>query len=220
MMEPLKIIIVDNEKLFRENLKIIIEMWIPEAKVVGLASNGYEALELCKTTPHNLILLDIRMPEMDGVTFIRRLRKEGYNTKVIVLTTFDDDEYIIEALDRGAVGYLLKDIDPEELTRAIVYIQNGGTIMSPQIAAKLVKEATRYRSTDLIRNDSDLAILTPREMEVLMHMAAGKNNREIAQELRLAEGTVKNHVSNIYEKLGLSDRAQVVRFALEHKLIR
>lgn len=219
-MEPLRIIIVDNEKLFRENLKIIIEMWIPEAKVVGLASNGYEALELCKTTPHNLILLDIRMPEMDGVTFIRRLRKEGYDTKVIVLTTFDDDEYIIEALDQGAVGYLLKEIDPEELTRAIVYIQNGGTIMSPQIAAKLVKEATRYRSTDLIRNDSDLAILTPRELEVLMHMAAGKNNREIAQELQLAEGTVKNHVSNIYEKLGLSDRAQAVRFALEHKLIR
>jgi DNA-binding NarL/FixJ family response regulator len=219
-MEPLKIIIVDDQKLFRQNLRIIIEMWIPEAKVVGLASNGYEALELCRTTPHNLILLDIRMPEMDGVAFIRRLRKEGDHTKVIVLTTFDDDEYIFEALRQGAVGYLLKDIDPEELTSAIINVQNGGTLMSPQIAAKLVNEATRYRTADLIRNDSDLAILTPRELEVLLHLAAGKNNREIAADMQLAEGTVKNHVSNIYEKLGLTDRAQAVRFALEHKLIR
>lgn len=219
-MEPLKIIIVDDQKLFRQNLRIIIEMWIPEAKVVGLASNGYEALELCRTTPHNLILLDIRMPEMDGVAFIRHLRKEGDHTKVIVLTTFDDDEYIFEALRQGAVGYLLKDIDPEELTSAIINVQNGGTLMSPQIAAKLVNEATRYRTADLIRNDSDLAILTPRELEVLLHLAAGKNNREIAADMQLAEGTVKNHVSNIYEKLGLTDRAQAVRFALEHKLIR
>jgi DNA-binding NarL/FixJ family response regulator len=219
-MEPLKIIIVDDQKLFRQNLRIIIEMWIPEAKVVGLASNGYEALELCRTTPHNLILLDIRMPEMDGVAFIRHLRKEGDHAKVIVLTTFDDDEYIFEALRQGAVGYLLKDIDPEELTSAIINVQNGGTLMSPQIAAKLVSEATRYRTADLIRNDSDLAILTPRELEVLLHLAAGKNNREIAADIQLAEGTVKNHVSNIYEKLGLTDRAQAVRFALEHKLIR
>jgi DNA-binding NarL/FixJ family response regulator len=219
-LEPLKVIIVDDQKLFRENLRIIIEMWIPEAKVVGLASNGYEALELCRTTPHNLILLDIRMPEMDGVAFIRLLRQAGDNSKVIVLTTFDDDEYIFEALHQGAVGYLLKDIDPEELTNAILYVQNGGTLMSPQIAAKLVKEATRYRTADLIHNDSDLAILTPRELEVLLHLASGKSNREIAAELQLAEGTVKNHVSNIYEKLGLTDRAQAVRFAMEHKLIR
>ncbi len=218
-MEPLEIIIVDDQKLFRENLKIVINLQVPNATVVGMATNGREALEVCRTTPHNLILLDIRMPEMDGVEFIRWLRAAGDQSKVIVLTTFDDDEYVFEALRLGAVGYLLKDIDPEDLIKAIVTVQNGGTLISPQITTKLVKEVTRYRAVDPAVSKEILARLTPREIDVLHRLAQGEDNREIALHLQLAEGTVKNYISSIYEKLELKDRAQAIRFAIMHGLL-
>ncbi len=218
-MDPLRIIIIDDQKLFRENLKIVINLQVPNAKVVAMATNGREALEICRTTPHDLILLDIRMPEMDGVEFIRWLRVSGDQSKVIVLTTFDDDEYVFEALRLGAVGYLLKDIDPEDLIKAILAVQSGETLVSPQITTKLVKEVTRYRSADPAVSNEILARLTPREMDVLRRLAMGEDNREIAASLQLAEGTVKNYISNIYEKLELKDRAQAIRFAIMHGLI-
>ncbi len=218
-MEPLRIIIVDDQVLFRENLKIVIELLIPEAKVVGAASNGREALEICRKIPHNLILLDVRMPGMDGVEFIRQLRKEGSNVKVIVLTTFDDDEYVFEALRLGAAGYLLKEIHPEELTKAIINVYNGGTLTSPQITAKLVKEVNRYKTVESIAPNEILSRLTPREIEVLRHLARGKDNQEIATSLQLAEGTIKNYISNIYEKLELKDRSQATRFAILRGLV-
>ena len=218
-MEPLQIIIVDDQILFSENMKIVIELLIPEAKIVAVASNGREALEVCRVTPHNLILLDVRMPEMDGVEFIRRLRAEGNNVKVIVLTTFDDDEYVFEALRLGAVGYLLKEIQPAELTKAILHVHNGGTLMSPQITAKLVKEVNRHRAVESIAPNEILSRLTHREIDVLRHLAMGKDNQEIANSLQLAEGTVKNYISNIYEKLELKDRSQATRFAMLRGLV-
>jgi DNA-binding NarL/FixJ family response regulator len=218
-MEPLQIIIVDDQILFRENLKIVIELLIPEAKVVAIASNGAEALEICRTKPHNLILLDVRMPRMDGVEFIRRYKKEGYMAKVIMLTTFEDDEYVFEALRFGAAGYLLKEIQPDELAKAILDVHNGGTLMSPQITAKLVKEVNRYRAVDAIAPNEILSRLTPREVEVLRHLAMGEDNQEIAGNLQLAEGTVKNYISNIYEKLELKDRSQATRFAILRGLV-
>jgi len=212
-------VIVDDQKLFRQNLKTVIELRIPSAQVVGVAGDGHEALALIEATAPNLVLLDMRMPVMDGVECIRRLRETGSQVKVIVLTTFDDDEYVFEALRYGAVGYLLKDIEPEELTEALERVQEGGTLISPQVTAKLVAEVTRYRRAEPAASTEALSRLTPRELEILRHLGMGKENREIARNLLLAEGTVKNYVSSIYEKLDLKDRAQAIRFAILHGIV-
>ena len=218
-MASLRLVIVDDQKLFRENLKTVLELRLPEVRVVGVAGDGREALEIIRATRPDLVLLDMRMPVMDGVECLRRLREEGNEVRVIVLTTFDDDEYILEALRLGAAGYLLKDIEPEELTAAIEQVRLGGTLLSPQVTAKLVTEVTRRRMAEApVSSREVLACLTPRELEVLRHIARGEDNREIAQALHLAEGTVKNHISSIYEKLGLRDRTQAIRFAILHGL--
>lgn len=218
-MGSMRLVIADDQRLFRQNLKTVIELRIPEAQVVGMAGNGEEALAVVRATQPDLVLLDMRMPVMDGVECIRQLRAEGNNVRVLVLTTFDDDEYVFEALRFGAVGYLLKDIESEELTDAIQRIQGGGTSISPQVTAKLVAEVTRRRAADSAVSEDALSGLTPRELEVLRHLAMGEDNREIARSLQLAEGTVKNHISNIYEKLELKDRAQAIRFAILRGLV-
>jgi DNA-binding NarL/FixJ family response regulator len=218
-MEALRLVIVDDQRLFRENLKTVIELRIPTAKVVGLAKDGKEALEVIRETAPNLILLDMRMPVMDGVECIKQLRTGGNQTQVIVLTTFDDDQYLYDALKFGAVGYLLKDIEPEELTDAIQRVQSGGTLISPQMTTKLVDEVTRRRRADLTVTNDALSRLTQREIEILSHLGLGEDNREIARSLYLAEGTVRNHVSSIYEKLELKDRAQAIRYAILSGLI-
>jgi len=159
----------------------------------------------------------MRMPVMDGVECIKRLRelKQGKRDyKIIVLTTFDDDQYLYEALQLGVAGYLLKDIEPEELTHAILRVQEGGTLMSPQVTSKLVSEVTRRRKADSVKADNDLSQLTQRERDVFRCLGRGEDNREIAKNLHLAEGTVRNHVSSIYEKLGFKDRAQAIRYAI------
>ncbi|GGG03476.1 response regulator [Paenibacillus abyssi] len=213
-MEPLRLVIVDDQRLFRENLKTVIEIRIKAAKVVGIAGNGIEALRVIKETQPNLILMDMRMPMMDGVECIKHLRADGNETKVIVLTTFDDDQYLFEALQYGVAGYLLKDIEPEELTNAILQVQEGGTLISPQMTTKIVDEVTRRRRADRAVSKNDLSRLTQRELEVLKHLGLGEDNREIARSLHLAEGTVRNHVSSIYEKLELKDRAHAIRYAI------
>lgn len=198
-MDQIRLVIVDDQKLFRQNLKTVIELRIPEAKVVGIAGDGQEALKIIKITQPNLVLMDIRMPGMDGVECIRQLRREENNVQIIVLTTFADDEYVFEALKYGAVGYLLKDIEPEELTKAIIQVQEGGKLLSPQVTNKLVEEVIRRRSLDKDVNINNyLTRLTHREIEVLRHIALGEDNHEIATNLYISEGTVKNYVSNMY----------------------
>ncbi|MFH5185341.1 response regulator [Paenibacillus sp. TAB 01] len=218
-MESLRLVIVDDQRLFRENLKTVIELRIPNAKVIGLANNGLEALDMIRSCSPNLVLMDIRMPIMNGVECIKKLREEGNQVQIVVLTTFDDDEYVFEALQFGAVGYLLKDIEPEELTNAILRVQSGGTLISPQVTTKLVDEVTRRRKADLTVSGDALSRLTQREIEVLQHIGLGEDNREIARHLHLAEGTVRNHVSAIYEKLDFKDRAQAIRYAIVSGLV-
>ncbi len=219
-MEQLRLVIVDDQKLFRQNLKTVIELRMPEAKVVGVAGDGREALAVIRQTRPDLVLLDMRMPGSDGLECIRQLRASDDNVQVIVLTTFDDDEYVFEALRLGAVGYLLKNIEPEELTDAIRRVRQGGKLVSPQVTAKLVDEVTRRRSAerDTIKKGY-LARLTQREVEVLRHIALGEDNQEIAASLCIAEGTVKNYVSSIYEKLEVRDRGQAIRFAILQGLV-
>jgi DNA-binding NarL/FixJ family response regulator len=211
--------IVDDQKLFRENLKIVIELRIPDARVVALAANGEEAYAAFRRHEPELILLDIRMPLMNGVEFIRKLKAEGSLPKIIVLTTFDDDEYVIEAMKLGARGYLLKEIDPEDLTKAILQVRNGEMPLSPKVTAKLIRQGGVPAGREELPGGGAIAGLTPRELSVLKRIALGEDNREIAEGLFLAEGTVKNHVSSIYDKLGLKDRAQAVRFALVNGLV-
>jgi DNA-binding NarL/FixJ family response regulator len=218
-MEPIRLVIVDDQRLFRENLKTVIEIRIPTAQVVGLAKDGKEALEVIRESKPNLILMDMRMPVMDGVECIKHLRAEGNETQILVLTTFDDDQYLFEALKFGAVGYLLKDIEPEGLTNAIQQVQAGCTLISPLMTTKLVEEVTRRRKADLMISSDAISRLSQRELEVLQHLGMGEDNREIARSLYLAEGTVRNHVSSIYEKLELKDRAHAIRYAILSGLI-
>jgi DNA-binding NarL/FixJ family response regulator len=211
--------IVDDQRLMREGLHTILDME-SDLDVVGLAENGQVALDLAASLQPDVILMDIRMPVMDGVECTRLITQMLPNTKVLILTTFDDDEYIIDALHHGAVGYLLKDMPSDRLVTAIRDVHLGHGIMMPsEIASRIISRISSGLRTG--KGDQQIAIdeLTDREIEVLRLIAEGKNNREIAAELFLSEGTVKNHVSAIYDKTGISERSKLVVYARDHQLL-
>jgi len=189
--------------------------------VVGTAANGQEAMEQAIALSPDVILMDIRMPVMDGIAAAGEVRRRWPGCQVLMLTTFDDEEYIVKALIAGASGYLLKDIPAQDLAQAIRLAHRGIYQLDPSIAGKLVGAltgATRPVEKPAVPAD-DLAALTEREIEVLRLIATGATNREIAQELVISEGTVKNHVSNILTCLGLRDRTQAAIYARENNLI-
>ena len=213
-MDLLRIVIVDDQRMFRESLKTVIELRLPEAKVVGLASNGEEGLRIIHETNPNLIIMDINMPVMNGVECVKKLREEGNDVLVLMLTVFEDEQYLVESLKLGAVGYLLKDTEPEKFTEAIKMAYNGCTLLSHQVTEKLVDEIIQKKEKDNNRYTSDLFKLTQREFEILKHIGYGEDNQQISDILHLSEGTVRNYVSSIYEKLDLKDRPQAIRFAI------
>lgn len=219
MSEKIKIIIADDQRLMREGLKTILGLE-EDMSVLGTAANGEEALELCRKLSPDIVLMDIRMPVVDGVEATSLITKEGLAAKVIVVTTFDDDELIIKALKAGAKTYLLKDLPSEKLLAVIRATHSGDIMLQPEIAAKLVSSAGRAETpvdeNDRIINDSET--LTTREKDILRLMTEGLGNGEIASRLFLSEGTVKNQVSVIYSKLGTSDRTQAVLLAIKNKL--
>ncbi len=219
MSEKIKIIIADDQRLMREGLKTILGLE-EDMSVLGTAANGEEALELCRKLSPDIVLMDIRMPVVDGVEATSLITKEGLAAKVIVVTTFDDDELIIKALKAGAKTYLLKDLPSEKLLAVIRASHSGDIMLQPEIAAKLVSSAGRAETladeNDRIINDSET--LTTREKDILRLMTEGLGNGEIASRLFLSEGTVKNQVSVIYSKLGTSDRTQAVLLAIKNKL--
>lgn len=214
-MEKTEIILVDDQVLFVESLKTVIEIRAPEITVVGIAHNGEEAVRLVEKRKPSIVLMDVRMPVLDGVEAVRIIHEKFPHIRIIMLTTFDDDVYVKKALNYGAVGYLLKDIAPSELIASLRVIKNGPVLISPSVAAKLVDHA--YSSNEH-KNESErdirLGALSRREREILDLMALGYDNREIAQELSIAEQTVKNHVSIIYDKLGVRDRVQAVQYIM------
>jgi DNA-binding NarL/FixJ family response regulator len=219
--EPIKILLADDQKLFRESLGSILEIRNPNLKVIAQASNGEECLKLAIRHLPDIILMDVRMPVMDGVECSRKVRESCPQSKIIMLTTFSDDEYVFEALKLGVAGYLLKDIQPNEVEAAILTVYNGGVLMASDVAAKLINKlntiAEPIEQTRLNTNIQKL--LTPREFDVFRLLALGNDNKEVAEKLYLTEGTVRNHVSNIYSKLDLKDRVQVVKYAIEHGVI-
>lgn len=203
----IRVLLVDDQILIRQGLRALLEL-DSQLQVVGEAENGQTAINLVKQLQPDVILMDIRMPIMDGVAATRELCSDP-NIKILVLTTFDDDEYVKSAMNYGAMGYLLKDTPLEELATAIRAVHKGYTQLAPGIIKKLLLTPT----TSIQSPPTALHELTPREMEVLRLIATGASNREIAQKLYISEGTVKNHVTNILNRLNLRDRTQAAIFA-------
>lgn len=217
-MDRIRILIVDDQRLMREGLRMLLEME-DDFEVVGEAADGQAALDACAQLAPDIVLMDIRMPGMDGVEATRRLLQRDPSARVIILTTFDDDQYVFEGLRAGALGYLLKDLSGEELARAIRTVAHGGALIEPSIARKVFAEFARLAPAARDANEGLAEPLSEREIEVLRLIAAGLSNREIAQRLFLAEGTVKNYVTNVLSKIGVHDRTQAALRGKELGLI-
>ena len=216
-MTTIRVLLVDDQALFREALHMLLSVQ-PDIEVVGEASNGEEALRLAAQYQPHVVLMDLQMPVMDGVAATRRLQAEQPDCRVVVLTTFDDDEYVFEGLRAGAIGYLLKDSTAQKLVEAIQTAASGQSFLQPSIAAKVVAEFARS-SAPPVPAASLLEPLTRREIDILRLLVNGLNNNEIADQLVIAEGTVKNHVTNILGKLAVRDRTQAALKARELRLI-
>ncbi|HLP90519.1 MAG TPA: response regulator transcription factor [Nostocaceae cyanobacterium] len=208
----IKVLLVDDQSLIRQGLKALLELE-PDLEIVGEAENGKIALHLLTTLHPDVVLMDIRMPIMDGVATTREIQKRFPKIKVLVLTTFDDEEYVKAALQNGAMGYLLKDTPSEELAVAIRAVFKGYSQLGPGIVKKLLTQFSIISPNPEPVVPPGLAELTPREKEVLQLIAMGASNREIAEKLYISEGTVKNHVTNILTRLNLRDRTQAAILA-------
>ena len=218
MKKPrIRILIVDDQALFRAGLKTLLSVQ-PEFEVVGEAANGEEAIRLTAQLQPDVVLMDLRMPVLDGVAATRRLRNSLPKCRVIVLTTFDDDEYVFDGLRAGAIGYLLKDTSAEKLFEAIRAAARGEHFLHPSITAKVLAEFSRLHRPPMTKS-KEIEDLSPRELEVLKLVATGSSNKEIADHLVIAEGTVKNHLSRIFAKMAVRDRLQAVIKAREIGII-
>jgi DNA-binding NarL/FixJ family response regulator len=215
-MKAIRILLVDDQPLFREGLRTLLSVQA-DFEVVGEAGNGEEAVRAARLLHPSVVLMDLQMPLLDGVAATRRLRAELPECRVIVLTTFDDDEKVFDGLRAGAVGYLLKDAPSEKLAEAIRVAARGESFLQPSVAAKVVAEFARLTANAVAQ--PLVEPLSSREREVLRLIATGASNREIADALFLAEGTVKNHVTNILGKLGVRDRTQAALKAREIGLV-
>jgi DNA-binding NarL/FixJ family response regulator len=222
----IKVLLVDDQTLIRQGIRLLLEIEA-DIQVVGQAANGREALEQATVLHPEVILMDVRMPEMDGVAATRELSRRFPEIGVIILTTFEDDETVFDALAAGARGYLLKDVSSEEMADAVRKVAAGEALIQPRITRKVLAEFSRLATaTDKpapaktgSASGSLPSPLTERELEVLQALAHGLSNREIAGKLVITEGTVKNHVSNLIDKLGVRDRTQAVLKGQELGLI-
>lgn len=203
-MDKIKILIVDDQALMRDGLKTIIGLE-DNLEVIGTLKNGQEAVEFCMKTVPDLILMDIRMPIMDGVESTKIIKSQYPNTVILILTTFNDDDYIVEALAFGASGYILKDIEGDDLIRAINDAHKGSFMLPSQVAIKIAKKLSQ-RNIVSVEDKKSLEVFSEREIEIAKMLALGFNNKQISTSLYISEGTVKNYISNIYSKLGTSDR--------------
>jgi DNA-binding NarL/FixJ family response regulator len=219
MMSNVRVLVVDDQRLMREGIASLLD--IQEGiEVVDTAANGQEAIEKAIALQPNVILMDVRMPVMDGVSATKAILTQLPNCQILMLTTFDDEEYIVQALQAGACGYLLKNIPAADLAQAIQAAHKGIYQLDPAVASKVVASLTTKKDPPPPTEPEQGGIdLTHREIEVLRLIAEGATNREIAEKLVISEGTVKNHISNILSRLGLRDRTQAAIFARENRLL-
>jgi DNA-binding NarL/FixJ family response regulator len=214
---PLSVFLVDDQRLIRTGFQMMIES-DPDLRVVGEAGDGKAAVDALRTTDADVVLMDIRMPVMDGVAATAELTRRGHRAKVLILTTFDLDEYVFAALKAGAAGFLLKDARQEELLSAIHAVADGGSVVAPTATRRLlthVLDSLPGRTTD-----PRLKTLTSREIDVLRQIATGATNKEVADQLAMADGTVKTHIGNLLSKLDCRDRVGLVLFAFETGLAK
>lgn len=210
---PITVVVADDHRVVRAGLIALLHQY-DDVRVVGEAGSGQEAVERAEALEPDVVLMDLQMPVMDGVQATEHIVRRLPDTAVLILTTYDDDELIWEGIRAGARGYLLKDVLPDDLIRALRTVAAGGTLLPPTIAAKLAQRIQHHGAAP-----HPPAAVTPRETEILQHMARGRTNREIAAALHISENTVKTHISNLYQKLEVNDRTEAVTTALRLGLI-
>jgi DNA-binding NarL/FixJ family response regulator len=212
--ETIRVLIADDHAIVREGLRTMLGFQ-EGIEVVGEASDGLEAVDLAQRLLPDVVLMDIRMSKLDGVEATRRIKALSPQMGVIVLTNYDDDQYVFQGIEAGASGYLLKDISSDDLSESIHRVARGELLMAPSVLRKVLdKFAHRVEERELPHET-----LTPRELEVLHALARGLKNEEIAKELFITEKTVKSHLGSIFSKLGVNDRSQAILYAIKHKLV-
>lgn len=219
MTDPVRVVVADDQTVVRDGLVMLLGL-LPEVTVVGSASDGAEAVSLVAEHDPDIVLMDLRMPRVDGVEATGRIRAEHPRTQVVVLTTYADDESVFGALQAGARGYLTKDASAEEIASAIATVHRGEALLDPAVQRRLVEslaESPEASTSASGRRDLPTG-LTPREAEVLGLIAAGRSNAEIAADLYVSQATVKTHVNNLFAKIGVRDRAQAVTYAYRNGL--
>jgi DNA-binding NarL/FixJ family response regulator len=215
-MDKIRVLIADDQSLFLESLSTFLQNYAEDIEVVGLARNGQEAIDKAALLKPDIILMDVHIPVLDGVEATGRIMESQPGLKIIILSTYDEDEYVRTALRLGAAGYLLKDISPTELIASIRALKSGAVQISPQIVAKLMQSLLAEEPSPVRQIAERLEwfeSLTRREREIFTLIATGYDNAQIAEELHLAEHTVRNHVSMIYSKLEVQDRFQIIQLA-------
>ena len=218
--DGIRVLLVDDQRLMREGLRTLLELH-RDLCVVGEAGDGHEAEELTAQLQPGVVLMDLRMPRMDGVTATQRIKERWPNVQVLVLTTFDEDELVFRSIEAGASGYLLKDVGSDVLADAIRAVSRGEAPLQPSVARKILGRLRSTRPEPRVVEDVQplqADALSERELAVLRLLGQGTSNREIAQRLSLTEGTVKNYISSILSKTGLHDRTQAALYAVRHNL--
>ena len=219
---PIKIIIADDHALLRQGIRNVLELE-EDLQVIGEACDGEEAVSKVATLVPDILLLDINMPKMNGLEVIKQVSQQQPKVRIIVLTMHDDENYVIEVIKAGAVGYLLKDIEPGMLVKAIRTVYDGESFIYPCLAKKLFGEINRQHVKNLeaakMIGRSKEERLNYREIEVLEMVCKGMSNQEVAKTLFLSEKTVKNHLTSIFRKIGVTDRTQAVLYAIKHKIV-
>ena len=218
MPNKIRLLLVDDQRLMREGLGTLLELE-NDLEICGEAEDGLSALEMYARLQPDIVLMDIRMPNLDGVEATRRILEHWHEARVIILTTFDDDAYVFEGLRAGALGYLLKDVSSQDLAEAIRKVAAGGALIEPSVARKVLAEFSRLAQPGRESSVTLLEPLSERELEILHLLAQGATNKAIANQLYLAEGTVKNYISSIFTKLSVDDRTQAALKAHELGLL-